>query len=67
VVQLIKKLIVLNGTEGHKFEVGKVYANTSNPQTVKEILITGIGHMVIFENDEYVDILTDNVMVFNSK
>lgn len=61
---MIKKLLVLNGTEGHKFIVGNQYANTEDTQIVKEIFPTEQGFTVMFENKAYVEILTNNVMVF---
>lgn len=64
---MIKKLLVLNGTEGHKFIVGKEYANTEETQIVKEILINVNGYIVKFENNEYVIVETPHVMVFYSE
>jgi hypothetical protein len=59
---MIRKLIVLNGSEGHKFEVGKQYAN-SETQMVEKITIIGHGYRVWFEKG-HVDVLTNNVLLF---
>jgi hypothetical protein len=63
---MIRKLIVLNGTEGHKFEVGNQYAN-SETQMVEKITILGHGgYRVWFVGNDHVDVMTNNVLVFSS-
>jgi hypothetical protein len=63
---MIRKLIVLNGSEGHKFEVGNQYAN-SETQIVEKITILGHGgYRVYFESKDFVDVMTDNVLVFST-
>lgn len=64
---MIKKLLVLNGTDGHKFEVGKQYVNTDDVQIVKEIESNALGYIVTFENNEYVIVETPHVLVFYSE
>lgn len=68
---MIKKLLVLNGTEGHKFIVGKEYANTEDIQIVVNIVekmgLHDREYFVNFENGEHVIIRSNNVMVFYSK
>lgn len=61
---MIRKLIVLNDSEGHKFEVGKQYAN-SETQIVKNIITLVSGaYRVNFESNDYVEVKTKNVLVF---
>jgi hypothetical protein len=61
---LITKLVVLNGTEGHKFEVGKKYTDTNDPKIVKDISQLQGYYSVQFEDSSYVDIKTNNVLVY---
>lgn len=63
---MIKKLLVLNGTEGHKFEVGKQYVNSDDVQVIDKIFPTEEGFTVMFKSENYVQILTQNVLVFYS-
>lgn len=64
---MIKKLVVLNGTEGHKFEVGKEYVFSDINQVVKEIFATKQGYTVILDNKEYIEMpCNTNVMLFYS-
>jgi hypothetical protein len=57
-------LVVLNGTEGHKFEVGKKYSDTEIPIKVTEIFQCEDFFVVNFEDDSRVNVVTDNVLVF---
>jgi len=61
---MIKKLVVLNGTEGHKFEVGKQYANGDDVQMVDEIELLDDVYNVLLENNSRIEVVTKNVMVF---
>jgi hypothetical protein len=63
---MINKLIVLNGTEGHTFEVGQPYLISGYSGTVKEILPAARGHQVIFEDDSLINVFTPNVLTFMS-
>lgn len=63
---MIRKLIVLNGTEGHKFEVGNQYANSEIQMVENITVIPSGGYRVWFEGNDYVDVLTNNVLVFKS-
>lgn len=63
---MIQKLIVLNNTEGHKFEVGKPYVYFDINQMVREITIISQGHRIIFDDKSHMDVLTNNVMLFKS-
>lgn len=61
----IRKLIVLNGTEGHKFVVGEQYAN-SEVQIVEKITVLGHGgYRVYFVDSGFVDVMTNNVLLFH--
>lgn len=61
---MIKKLLVLNGTEGHKFEVGKQYAISDYPQIVEEIEFLDDAYIVLFDDGSRAEVITNNVMVF---
>jgi hypothetical protein len=61
---LITKLVVLNGTEGHRFEVGKKYTDTNDPKIVKDISQVQGDYLVEFEDSSYADVKTNNVLVF---
>jgi hypothetical protein len=61
---LITKLVVLNGTEGHKFEVGTKYTNTDKVKIVTSIIPSEDFYVVNFEDKSYVNVVTDNVLVF---
>ncbi|MGD6876853.1 hypothetical protein [Bacillus infantis] len=61
---MINKLIVLNGTEGHFFEVGQPYLISGYKGTVSEILSAARGHQVMFEDGSLMNIFTPNVLTF---
>ena len=62
---MIKKLLVLNGTEGHKFEVGKQYINTDDVLIVKEIERLDDDACIVYFNDgSRIDVVTKNILVF---
>lgn len=61
---MINKLFVLNGTESHNFEVGKRYIYSEVYSIVTGIFISNIGYNVEFEDGSFMDVVTDNVMVY---
>lgn len=61
---MIDKLIVLNGTEGHVFEVGKNYIFSGINEYVRSINVTDKGYKVEFMNGT-MNVYTRNVMVFH--
>jgi 3-deoxy-D-manno-octulosonic acid (KDO) 8-phosphate synthase len=67
---MIKRVHVLNGTESHDFKVGERYINFGTDQVVVDIkLITDgkrDGYRVIFEDKSFVDVITENILVFCS-
>ncbi len=61
---MINKLIVLNGTEGHFFEVGETYFVSGYNGIVKEILPATRGHQIMFEDGSLMNVFTPNVLTF---
>lgn len=64
---MLNKLVILNGTEGHTFEVGKEYVLSDLRKTVGNIAITHLGYRVWFDDVSYVDVISNNVLAFSEK
>lgn len=65
---MLSRLVILNGSEGHTFEVGKEYVYSDVRKTVGNIVITQLGYRVWFVEDaSYVDVISNNILVFSEK
>lgn len=64
---MLSKLAILNGTEGHTFEVGRKYAFSDVCKTVGNIVVTQQGYRVWFDDASYVDVMSNNVLLFSEK